>query len=268
MGEPRPDFGPRGDVGKPFERGGEGKSSDGKGDNRDGKGGKAGANVPWTKRTCTLHLSVSLVLSALTLATIAGACLFIFGVIVGRGHNPEAHIGVLASGKKPVANATQGPDGSLGDAPDKVMSAEDLRFAQTLKGKKGQTTTPSHPVTVQPQQASNPASGQTASPAAGQAASPAPGQVAGQTSTSPPAGGQVFDYTFQVATLNSEDAVDKLRARLEERGLRTRMHKDGKTYRVMVLLRGTESGAAELRQQMLDMKLGQPLQRSKTSVKR
>ena len=260
MGEPRPDFGPKGDVGKPFDRGGEGKPSD-------GKGSKAGADVPWTKRTCTLHLSVSLVLSGLTLATIAGMCLFMFGVIVGRGHNPEPHLGRVASGRTPVANATQGPDGSLG-APDRVMSAEDLGYAQTLKVKKKQPTTPSHPVAVQPQQAAPQTGGEAVGQTAGQVVAQPAGQVAGQAPAAPPAGGQVFDYTFQVATLNSEDAVDKLRARLEERGLRTRMHKDGKTYRVMVLLRGTESGAAELRQQMLDMKLGQPLQRGKTLVKR
>lgn len=46
----------------------------------------------------------------------------------------------------------------------------------------------------------------------------------------------MFDYVFQVAVFKDEDSVDSLRQRLEGRGLRTRMQRDGKLFLVLVLL--------------------------------
>ncbi|MDE5878955.1 MAG: SPOR domain-containing protein, partial [Desulfovibrio sp.] len=38
------------------------------------------------------------------------------------------------------------------------------------------------------------------------------------------------DYVFQVGAFRDEDSVDSLRQRLEGRGLRTRMQREGKLY--------------------------------------
>ena len=78
---------------------------------------------------------------------------------------------------------------------------------------------------------------------------------------------QILDFIFQVAAFKEETSVDKLRAQLEGEGMRTRMDKDGKLLKVMVLMRGNNEQAQELRQRMVDLKLGQPIQRSKTLVK-
>lgn len=76
----------------------------------------------------------------------------------------------------------------------------------------------------------------------------------------------LFDYVFQVAAMRTEDSVDALRQRLEGRGMRTRMQREGKMYYVLVLLRGDELRAAEVVQTLDSMRLGKPLIRSRKAV--
>lgn len=77
---------------------------------------------------------------------------------------------------------------------------------------------------------------------------------------------QIYDYVFQVAAFKGEDDADRLRKRLEGRGLRTRLQKSGKVHLVMVNLRGTELDAANLREELKRMKLGAPIQASQKAV--
>ncbi len=76
----------------------------------------------------------------------------------------------------------------------------------------------------------------------------------------------LFDYVFQVAAMRTEDSVDALWQRLEGRGLRTRMQREGKMYYVLVLLRGDELRATEVVQTLDSMRLGKPLMRSRKAV--
>lgn len=84
--------------------------------------------------------------------------------------------------------------------------------------------------------------------------------------SSPPEMAALFDYVFQVAAMRTEDSVDALRQRLEGRGLRTRMQRDGKMFYVLVMLRGDESRATEVVQTLDSMRLGKPLMRSRKPV--
>ena len=76
----------------------------------------------------------------------------------------------------------------------------------------------------------------------------------------------LFDYSFQVAAFKDKADADKLRARLESKGLRSRQQKSGKVLLVLVNLRGTELDAANLREELQRMKLGKPLLASKKAV--
>ena len=76
----------------------------------------------------------------------------------------------------------------------------------------------------------------------------------------------MFDYSFQVAAFKDKADADKLRARLESKGLRSRQQKSGKVLLVLVNLRGTELDAANLREELQRMKLGKPILASKKSV--
>lgn len=77
---------------------------------------------------------------------------------------------------------------------------------------------------------------------------------------------KMFDHVFQLGAFRDEDTVDALRQKLEGRGFRTRMQKDGKLFLVLVLLRGNAERAAEVTAVARDMNLGEPILRSKKEV--
>lgn len=76
----------------------------------------------------------------------------------------------------------------------------------------------------------------------------------------------MFDYVFQVAAMRNEESVDALRQRLEGRGLRTRMQREGKMFLVLVMLRGDEARATEVVQILDSMRLGKPMIRGRKPV--
>lgn len=76
-----------------------------------------------------------------------------------------------------------------------------------------------------------------------------------------------FDYVYQAAAFRGKNDGDALRARLEEKGLRTRLQKSGKVYLVQVLLRGSEREAENVRETLRRLGLGKPIRLSKTAVK-
>ena len=76
-----------------------------------------------------------------------------------------------------------------------------------------------------------------------------------------------FDYVYQAAAFRDKGDGDALRARLEEKGLRTRLQKSGKVYLVQVLLRGSEREAENVRETLRRLGLGKPIRLSKKAVK-
>ena len=72
---------------------------------------------------------------------------------------------------------------------------------------------------------------------------------------------------YQAAAFRDREDGDALRARLEEKGLRTRLQKSGKVYLVQVLLRGSEREAENVRETLRRMGLGKPIRLSKKAVK-
>lgn len=75
------------------------------------------------------------------------------------------------------------------------------------------------------------------------------------------------DYIFQMAAFKDEAVADNLREKLEGKGLRTRMRKDGSLYIVFVLLRGNESRAEEINVIAEELRLGKPVIVNKIAVK-
>lgn len=110
---------------------------------------------------------------------------------------------------------------------------------------------------------------------AGQSAGGTQGRAASQTQAATQAApisqasqqkAPLFDWLFQTAAFKDKADADRLRARLEERGLRSRQQKSGKVLLVMVSLRGTELDAANLREELRRMKLGAPILAAKKPV--
>ncbi|GHU96309.1 hypothetical protein AGMMS49974_09970 [Deltaproteobacteria bacterium] len=186
-----------------------------------------------------------LVVAAIVLAYLAG-------VMRGRTHadsadGQHAAVNAATTDKTDDRYNTQQRNSNENQ---RILAPEELRFASILRDTP--TTAPRtqsfKPVTATPQSAAQP----DAIPRTAENPSPQPTQQQSMN-----------DYVFQVAALKNEDSVDALRQRLEGKGLRTRMQRDGKRFLVLVLLRGDETRAAEITQLMADMRLGKPVVRSR-----
>lgn len=221
-------------------------------------------------RPSSLLAACFLVLAAVALAYVAGV---MSGRAYSRNHAQTTQETAARTGQaKGAAMADRLPQSAQAleegaGAGQQVLAAEELHFARALRGQSG----------VPAQGAASPAQEQSALPVppqvvtseqahaqpAAQAAGPSgPAQAAPPQSPAP----AMFDYVFQVAAFKDEDSVDALRQRLEGRGLRTRMQRDGKLFLVLVLLRGDAARAAEVPQIMEEMRLGQPMLRSRKAV--
>ncbi len=239
---------------------------------------------PLSKRTFNIKLTFSALVTAGIVLFIGIAWSFVLGVMVGRGYNPEKKVPQLASLLPDERKAQTAPPNISEQIPKgEVMKPEDLGFMTSLKGKPGEkgvsAPAPAKNVNdpkMRPLSNSMAAvqggAGTPASQASTQGTTPPPAiqptasQPAKQPAVPPQPKQNQFDYTWQVATFKDMDSVDKLRARLEGQGLRSRVEKSGKLIKVMVLYRGTEDSAKGVRQSFGEMGLGQPLQRGKKPV--
>ncbi len=239
----------------------------------------------------TVTLGFSSLMTALTALVGCVVVAFMMGVIVGRDdvssrptlaeiaeEQDAAVAAALAAAKNAVsqntAPATEGQDAAQpksGEA--SVMSPEELKYATALKGKNAaaskSTAEATPPVTpsatpLATQATTPPATSTNAAPTTSTASS-ATAQNATQETAQDPAQA-LFDYEYQVASLKDENAVDKLRAKLEGEGLRTRMSKIGGYLKVSVHMRGTTAQAQALEQRMVELKLGKPVLQGKKAV--
>ncbi len=245
------------------------KNSDGgKGDGSRGDGGKGGAtrkdgggkgdggkgDAP-AKKSLTLTLSFSTVTTFCVVLLGAVCMAFVMGVIVGRGDNPETHLPKFVTSES-AKKSTPIPEVEDRITKPQVMPKEELDYSNSLKDRGDQeavqdTTTPAMVLTVP-----------SATPPLAQN-QPVAEPVFQDVPAPPPA---IFDYIFQVATFTDAESVDRLREKLEGSGLRTKMEKAGKFYKVLVLMRGSSEQALDLMALMVEMKLGEPVQRSKKAV--
>ena len=215
------------------------------------------AKTPLRKRSYTLNLTFSTLLTTGIVALIAVGWVFMLGVMVGRGHNPEAKLqeftGRVLRGKQtPVVQ----------EPPQTILRAEDLHFGAALRDKPlhNSTAAVGLPAVQLP-------ANQTNSTVAGQA--PAP-QAAHPSAQFAPQGSQAsrFDFVYQAAVFRDAGQADRLRERLEGEGVRTVLEtspaKDGKNlYKVLAMRRGSEEDGKQLLVVLESLKLGPPLLRSK-----
>ena len=226
---------------------------------------------------------------------------FFMGFMVGRGQNPEQRVEQM-TGLQLDKQAPQAAQGGV-DAPNMPVAAA-AGASPDAAAPKGQEAPAPGGAAAGPQAAA-PAPAAPAAPSAAEAASAAnpsaypferpsanslaawgikpsqagaqAGAQAAKTPTTQaqasaqaqkPAAPQApqFDFVFQVAAFKSADDADKLRKKLEERGIRTRLEKSGKVQLVMVSLRGSDLDASNLREELGRMKLGAPIQKSKKAV--
>ena len=247
------------------------------------------------KRRFVIRLSGPMAALLGTILAVAVGWSFFMGFMVGRGQNPETRVEQMTS---MISKDTATPKGKASQpeapAPDAAAVAENAE---------GQTAAPgaenAAPAAAAPAQPGKPADAKgqkaAAQPQPGQQQAPAypfaqpsasgmaawgikpganqqgaqPGAQAGTAQAAKPAPaktGPQFDYVYQVAAFKSDEDADKLRTRLEGKGLHTRTQKNGKLVLVMVNLRGTEDDAFNLREDLRHMKLGVPIMVSQKPV--
>lgn len=252
------------------------------------------------KRRFTLRLSAPMatVLGVVLMAAVGWS--FFMGFMVGRGQNPEQRVEQMTGLQrdKQTQQAPQGgPDTQNPPSATLPAAADPAATAQNGQGAQGADANTSGAQTAAGPEASAAPSGPEAAGAADASAypfeRPSGGSLAAWGIKQPQAGGQVgaqaaqkpsnaqaaaqaqkpavpqapmFDFVYQVAAFRSVDDADRLRKKLEERGIRSRLQKSGKVQLVMVSLRGTELDAANLREELGRMKLGAPMQKSKKAV--
>ena len=225
---------------------------------------------------------------------------FFMGFMVGRGQNPEQRVEQM-TGLQLDKQAQQTAQGGV-DAPNTPIAAAagDQSDAAAPKGQEAPApdgvaagpqaaAVPAAPPAAEVSSPANPsaypfdrpsasslaawgikpsqAGAQPGAQPGAQAASKAPATQASAQAQKPAAPqAPQYDFVFQVAAFKSADDADKLRKKLEERGIRTRLEKSGKVQLVMVNLRGTDLDATNLREELGRMKLGAPIQKSKKAV--
>lgn len=196
---------------------------------------------------------------------------FIFGVIIGRGHNPEEVVPPLAemmpSRKAPVVILDE-------DSQDEVLQPLDLKYHDTLKSKdpiEKPRSAPQQAVRPQPaqqqgqqqsQQATKPQTAAKPQPAPSKPAAPAQKGDKDQT---------VYNYVYQVAAVNNTAGAQTLQKKLQGSGLSTSVLKsesNGKTwYRVMVAFKGRPEDTNLLREKLAAHGIPAIILREKTPAK-
>lgn len=108
----------------------QGQSGPGPQNGRGGQGTKDGGRK---KGVYTINVTLPSLISAGIVAIIGFGWVFVLGVIVGRGYNPEERLGIDRIMPKPAVNATAGA-GSI-PMPGGVIKPEELQFMDSLRAK-------------------------------------------------------------------------------------------------------------------------------------
>lgn len=189
---------------------------------------------------------------------------FIFGIMLGGGYNPEDTVPELAR-VMPAPGPPAAPSGPapgpepVPDVPprgnmNEVLQSRDLQYHDSLKERdvrEGSRAAPPSPPPAQP-----------AAQASASARPPAASQSQDQT---------VYTYVYQVAAFNNASGAEGMRKKLQGGGLTAKVDKsvsNGTTwYRIMVSFRGKPEDTRALRERLAAYGINAIILRGKAPVK-
>lgn len=228
---------------------------------------------------------------------------FIFGIMLGRGHNPEEAIPELAKVMPPATSAAE----RRAQEPVVVLQRRDLQYHESLKGKNaGEKPRVTPPSSTQPKPAT--ATAKSSKPAAKPSETPKtapakptptkPTQQARSTpaaktkpaasskaapSAKPPqkttAGKAITDsqdqtlynYVYQVAAVNNSPAAESVRKKLQNNGISAAISKSESKgvmwHRIMVSFKGRPEDTRKLRDKLSSLGINNIILRKKTPIK-
>ncbi|MCF8031280.1 MAG: SPOR domain-containing protein [Desulfohalobiaceae bacterium] len=205
--------------------------------------GKKKSNKPFT-----VTLGWSGLFSVVLLIGIALVWAFIFGVIVGRGYQPESFWPALS---KVLPQKEQGVESQTDKQRGESLRAEELGFINSLASPE---EPPSKPQKAQEREKQETQEGQ-------------PHPVPEDKDLA----GKRHVYRYQVAALQSNDRAKKVVQKLKAKGVRVDLRevdKDGDTwYRIHVLFTGEPEEAKRFKRRLEGFGLGTPFLRDKAELK-
>ncbi len=261
---------------------------------------QGGAGPQKTKRILTFRLSVPAFLAALTVLILGLTWIFILGVIIGRGQNPEEKVPGLASlvsrpatleqaapapsaaqkgapAAPPRASAPAEKTAPYTDQPkaehpnNEIIRTEDLQYRDQLKGKPAATAKPAQATPpAKPKETPPPAKeAQAAKTVASSEQPKTPSKPEPAAPKTPPK--EIFDYEYQVAAFKEESQAANMNGKLRASGLKTRVEKENVNnkpwFKVVVSFKGSPEDTRILRTQLAAHGINQVIMRQKTPAK-
>lgn len=206
------------------------------------------------------RIRFSSIISFTFLSVVAIIIAYILGVMVGRNENgtKSQTVDFLKEPSKLVEKENPKKEDYA------ILKPQELDYALVLRNEKART----RPAAEVPSPSAGTARPETNPVVETPAQTPENNQQERQDTAKIQVSPQeaMWDYVFQLGAFKDEDTVDALRQKLEGRGLRTRMKKDGNLYLVMVLLRGGQERANEVNDAAKALRLGEPIVISRKPV--
>lgn len=217
-------------------------------------------------KTVTITLSLPKVFFGAIFALVGLVWVFIFGVMLGRGHNPEEVVPKLAQ-VMPVSPHPQ----PAPDPMEEVLQSKDLKYHDSLKGKNAAPP----PRAAAPSPAPQPPAASAAAQKSAEQAKPVdpakPGPQKPQPAGTPDREGGAYAYVYQVAAFTNPQQAQTLQQKLRGSGMSADISETqaGKTtwFRVLVNFRGKPDDTRTLREKLAAHGITNILLRDKTPIR-
>lgn len=219
-------------------------------------------------RTYTFNCTFGGLAALATAATLALSLFFVLGVLVGRGHRPEAAI--------PPIDRIMPTENQARSAPSpEILKAEELQYSEQL-GQKGPEAQPARPIDKVERKAPEKPKAETQNPKAEALAAikkdekkPGKAEQAGKTDQKDE-DTRRYDYIYQAASFPTQDEAKAFLKRVKAQGLKADIETgsaSGKAwYRVVVFFQGTPADTRGLKEKLGGLGVPKPLMRAKTPV--
>lgn len=203
-----------------------------------------------------------------TAATLALSLFFVLGVLVGRGHRPEAAI-------PPIERImpTEGP-ARPGPSPE-ILKAEELTYSDQL-AKKGPEAQPSRPIDSEERKAPEKPKAEAQSPKAEAKAEPKKDEKKPDKAAAPDKQAakdedtRRYDYIYQAASFPDQNQATAFLKRVKGQGLKASIENgtaNGQPwFRVVVFFQGTPADTRGLKEKLGALGVPKPLMRGKTPL--
>lgn len=210
-----------------------------------------------TAKRFTIRLSLAGLLSTVAVAVLSFLWVFIMGVLVGRGYQPEEAVSQLTS----LLPSTQS---KLPDTLPEALRPEELEFDKNLSQQAGisrqnSTRPPSSPVTGTP----DPTKTQ-------QMLSSAPSSRTALSATEQIPQGPVHTYIYQCASFRDNAIARAFQIELDNHNLQSSLEEieteTGLWYRILVTFTGTAQETEKVKQILAELGIQNPLLKKKTPL--